>query len=578
MDYLINKFSVVRNEMKMKETKKNDDLRSVKMVDNGGNMLPISEITRLIEIGFNLDQVAFTVKTFNCSSVEEALLIMTKDSSSGLYNHAYFQDQQYNRCMICFDSRQDLHLSVSSDAIQLDMDVSNNDNIKIFDEQGNNPNTLNVNSENNHGLLNNKLNFNNKNSQEGKNQERPKNQIKAQDICDKYNFNFDDPELCEICWATRANEVSSRQCHHVFCEECVRRYLTKKIENGQVLNIKCLYGGCPEIFTDRDVFKYCSEEIIQKYRRFKLDQLKLSNPNSLFVYCPIVNCNELVNIDNIEYTIISCNQEHFFCIKCRKEPHEGECEPYNQRLLEEIKENLKNKSSVKLCPLCEVIIEKNEGCNHMTCINCYYEFCWICSRKYESGHFSVFNFSGCPGMEFDESSTVSIPEEPGFSFGLCLWKIVCFFLAIILGCLVIAFFVFLGLPYEFVILYLNKKQFGDQGLFDEEHQTKSPNEADTVKHQTEYKNMQNYIISGNQQYQKYTDNKIYNNNLVESDGQLNQNYQPLVLDCGDYIILFLIICAGVFLQPLYLMFYIMWGVMWFIKEYGWWCFLFEYGF
>lgn len=36
----------------------------------------------------------------------------------------------------------------------------------------------------------------------------------------------------------------------------------------------------------------------------------------------------------------------------------------------------------KKCPNCNEPIEKNGGCNHMTCKSCSYDFCWICSEKW----------------------------------------------------------------------------------------------------------------------------------------------------------------------------------------------------
>ncbi len=111
-------------------------------------------------------------------------------------------------------------------------------------------------------------------------------------------------------------------------------------------------------------------------------------------------------------------------------------------------------------------------------------------------------------------------------------KILSFFLALILAVLILGFFFFFGLCYEFIILYTNKKVFDEEGEINEEEIQ--------------------YDEQGNIIEKKY--------------------------ECSDYVVLTLIIIAGIALQPLYLMFYIMWGFMWFIKEYGWWCFIADYSF
>ena len=38
--------------------------------------------------------------------------------------------------------------------------------------------------------------------------------------------------------------------------------------------------------------------------------------------------------------------------------------------------------NTKNCPGCGVNIEKNEGCDHMTCKKCQFEFCWLCLANY----------------------------------------------------------------------------------------------------------------------------------------------------------------------------------------------------
>ena len=47
------------------------------------------------------------------------------------------------------------------------------------------------------------------------------------------------------------------------------------------------------------------------------------------------------------------------------------------------------------CPKCKVKVEKEEGCNHMKCLICEYEFCWVCGNAYSNYHFLPFNPMGC---------------------------------------------------------------------------------------------------------------------------------------------------------------------------------------
>lgn len=80
---------------------------------------------------------------------------------------------------------------------------------------------------------------------------------------------------------------------------------------------------------------------------------------------------------------------HTFCLKCKHSAHVGKnCE----KGIDCEFSKFVNQSNhyVKKCPKCGFFIQKNHGCNHMTCANaeCKYEFCWICMGKYKQGHYN----------------------------------------------------------------------------------------------------------------------------------------------------------------------------------------------
>ena len=72
-------------------------------------------------------------------------------------------------------------------------------------------------------------------------------------------------------------------------------------------------------------------------------------------------------------------------------------------------EKWKKGKIVKQCPHCKFWTEKNEGCNHMTCVECKYQWCWLCLGKYESGHYTR---GCCNGLQFyKETDPVKIKER-----------------------------------------------------------------------------------------------------------------------------------------------------------------------
>ena len=59
--------------------------------------------------------------------------------------------------------------------------------------------------------------------------------------------------------------------------------------------------------------------------------------------------------------------------------------------------------------------EKNEGCNHMTCVNCKYEWCWLCEEEYNNDH---YKYGKCKGQEFTKADDLKKIECIKNIFGL----------------------------------------------------------------------------------------------------------------------------------------------------------------
>ena len=201
---------------------------------------------------------------------------------------------------------------------------------------------------------------------------------------------------CEVCneifVVNRNNKINN--CGHAFCSGCWYDFLSVKIKENKLPSIKCLDYNCNEKLTDDFIINLLNKDInlIKKYKKYKLELEIMNNPNKKL--CPYPNCDSYLEKKEIREKDATCKNNHSFCFECLKKPH-GNL-PCNENIDKSILEFAKN-NFVKKCPKCGIITEKNNGCNHITCAKCGYQWCWLCNKQYTIYH---FNKGKCKGFQF----------------------------------------------------------------------------------------------------------------------------------------------------------------------------------
>ena len=192
---------------------------------------------------------------------------------------------------------------------------------------------------------------------------------------------------CEICFEDVSPDNSfSLGCQHRFCRLCWHGYLANEVSEGT----RCVFSACPaqgckEVVTE-DVFVQIlngdsDEQQLTRYRKFLLDAFV--DTNKCMRWCPSPFCTNALSAPS-HTTSVRCRCGCAFCFHCGEPAHE----PINCAMLTKWLDKCQNESETanwilshtKRCPKCQTRIEKNQGCNHMTCraAGCGHEFCWIC--------------------------------------------------------------------------------------------------------------------------------------------------------------------------------------------------------
>lgn len=218
------------------------------------------------------------------------------------------------------------------------------------------------------------------------------------------------PRECRICTETRTNMLSA-PCGHEFCTDCWGEFVRIAVADGpSCVRVTCPQSGCSEAVTEEEV-RAASPRTSEKYRAYQLRSFVESNGAAR--WCPGPGCTRVAVCADPSSLSGSaavarcsdggCGTE--FCVRCGLEPHA----PTTCKELSRWQEKCRNESetanwilaNTKPCPKCSSRIEKNQGCNHMTCQRCKHEFCWICMRAWSEHGANTGGYYKCNKFDAD---------------------------------------------------------------------------------------------------------------------------------------------------------------------------------
>ena len=212
---------------------------------------------------------------------------------------------------------------------------------------------------------------------------------------------------CGICLEEHVSLDCVRfvRCRHTFCKACVSGYFESQLGEGAATSLFCPEPSCRTAATPPEVRQLLPPGLYERYER-QLLQASLDEMKDV-VWCPRCQYPALLQ-EGDNGRLALCGECGFsFCTECRKgwhglapcanlaqrwrdadeEGREALRKKYGDKVMEEVQSSEWMSENTKPCPRCSTAVEKNGGCNHITCKSCSFEWCWLCMAKYSPGHF-----------------------------------------------------------------------------------------------------------------------------------------------------------------------------------------------
>ena len=213
---------------------------------------------------------------------------------------------------------------------------------------------------------------------------------------------------CEICYCDWPREdFMQLSCGHRFCKNCWKGHLTAQLTNGReaAMQATCMEDKCCVAVTDelyRTVLPAREWDKVLNFRKQAFVE-----QNQAVRWCVNPKCDAAIywKRSNVSRNI-ECRCGARFCFSCGKAPHyPATCAQFDAWAEKHKKQDGEDKiraqerkwleDNTKPCPKCKTPIEKNKGCNHMTCYKCKHNWCWICLGPWSEHGSSTGGYYQC---------------------------------------------------------------------------------------------------------------------------------------------------------------------------------------
>ena len=150
-----------------------------------------------------------------------------------------------------------------------------------------------------------------------------------------------------------------------------REYMDESAATGPAVTLaRCFSSGCNERVRRRFFEQYLSPAQFDKYTEYALAAFVQGDRQ--LVQCTGADCDQVMHMNSLQAHDLECSKcKTVFCSSCGAEGHQpascAQLRAWEKKNTDEGENITWIQANTKPCPKCHVNIEKNQGCNHMTC-------------------------------------------------------------------------------------------------------------------------------------------------------------------------------------------------------------------